>query len=177
MKVFAVYVDDEPGVLNRVTSLLRRRGYNIDSLTVGRTDVPGVSRMTIVMDLDDATARLMEANFYKLVNVLCVEEVTGERPILRDLALIKVTADAETRPQVMQVAEVFRARVVDVSPESLIYEITGPEDKIQGLVEVLRPFGIIEMVRTGQVGITRGPDPIARDPRFVHARIRTNGEE
>ena len=177
MKVFAVYVDDRPGVLNRVTSLLRRRGYNIDSLTVGRTDNPGVSRMTIVLDLDTVATHLVEANLYKLVNVLRVEEITGERPILRDLALIKVAADSERRPQVMQVAEVFRARVVDVSPESLIYEITGTEDKIQGLVEVLRPFGIIEMVRTGQVAIVRGPDAIARDPSFVHARVPTNGED
>lgn len=173
---FVAYVEDQPGVLARVTSLFRRRAYNIDSLTVGRTEVPGVSRMTIVMEADRQTARLVEANLYKLVNVLRVENVTHEPTILRDLALIKVAANAETRPQVMQVAEVFRARVVDVAPESLIFEITGTEDKIQGLVEVLRPFGIVEMVRTGQVAMTRGPEGIPIDPGFVSARVPTNGE-
>ncbi|RMH41223.1 MAG: acetolactate synthase small subunit [Deltaproteobacteria bacterium] len=175
LHTFVAYVEDKPGVLARVASLFRRRAYNIDSLTVGRTDVPGVSRMTIVMEADATTARLVEANLYKLVNVLRVEDVTYEPTVTRDLALIKVRADASSRAQVLQIVEVFRARVVDVAPEALIVEITGTEDKLQGLVDVLRPFGIIEMVRTGSVAMTRGADAIPVDPTFVHARVPTNG--
>lgn len=175
-RTFVAYVEDKPGVLARVASLFRRRAYNIESLAVGRTDVPGVSRMTIVMDADATTARLVEANLYKQVNVLRVEDVTHEPIIVRDLALIKVSADAEQRPQVLQIVEVFRARVVDVVPEALVVEITGTEDKLQGLVEVLRPFGIIEMVRTGSIAMTRGAKGIPVDPTFVPARVRTNGD-
>ena len=125
LHTFVAYVENQPGVLARVSSLFRRRAYNIDSLAVGRTDVPGVSRMTIVIETDDATARLVEANLYKLVNVLRVEDVTYEQTIVRDLALVKVKANAEQRPQVLQLIEVFRARVVDVDPGALVVEITG----------------------------------------------------
>ena len=176
LHTFVAYVENQPGVLARVSSLFRRRAYNIDSLAVGRTDVPGVSRMTIVIETDDATARLVEANLYKLVNVLRVEDVTYEQTIVRDLALVKVKANAEQRPQVLQLIEVFRARVVDVDPEALVVEITGTEDKLQGLLDVLRPFGIIEMVRTGSIAMTRGAEGIPVDPSFVSARIPTNGE-
>jgi len=173
---FVAYVEDKPGVLARVAALFRRRAYNIESLAVGRTDVAGASRMTIVMECDATTARLVEANLYKLVNVLRVEDVTHEPNIIRDLALIKVSANAEQRPQVLQIIEVFRARVVDVAPEALIVEITGTEDKLHGLVEVLRPFGIIEMARTGSIAMTRGAQGIPVDPTFVPARVRTNGD-
>lgn len=176
LHTIVAYVEDLPGVLNRVTSLFRRRAYNIDSLTVGRTEIPGLSRMTIVMESDAATARLVEANLYKLVNVMRVEDVTHVPTILRDLALIKVSVDADTRPQVMQLADVFRARVVDVAKESLILEITGTEDKIQGLIDVLRDYGIVEMVRAGVIAITRGPEGIPADPGFVHAQVPGNGE-
>ncbi len=176
LHTFSVYVEDQPGVLFRVTSLFRRRAYNIDSLAVGRTDVPGVSRITIVMEADEQISRLVEANLYKLVNVLRVEDVTNEPCIVRDMALIKVNATAEVRPQVMQISEVFRARVVDVAPEALVLEITGTEDKLQGLIEVLRPFGIIEMVRTGSIAMTRGAEGIPIDPTFVQARVPTNGD-
>jgi acetolactate synthase-1/3 small subunit len=171
LHTFIIHVEDIPGVLNRVASLFRRRAYNIESLNVGHTDKPGVSRMTIVMEADETTARLVEANLYKLVNVLRVEDVTDLPSVVRDLALIKVQAPAELRPQVLQVCEVFRARVVDIAPETLIVEITGTEDKIHGLVEVLRPFGIVEMVQTGTVAMTRGPEAITIDPHFVPARV------
>ncbi len=154
--IFVAYVEDVPGVLNRVASLFRRRGYNIESLTVGKSGELGVSRMTIVLEADDTTARLMEANLYKLVNVLRVDDVTYANAIVRNLALIKVAVNAEMRPQVMQVADVFRARVVDVSTEALVFEITGTDDKITGLIGVLEPFGILEMVRTGVVAMGRG---------------------
>lgn len=162
---FVAYVEDVPGVLNRVASLFRRRNYNIESLTVGKTETPGVSRMTIVLEADDTTARLMEANLYKLVNVLRVQDVTYVPTVMRDLALIKVSAPAEVRPQVIQVCELFRARVIDVGPEALVVEITGTEDKIVGLVDVLEPFGILELVRTGRVAMTRGGDAIRVAPR------------
>lgn len=154
-RTFVVLVEDVPGVLDRVASLFRRRSYNIESLTVGHTDQEGVSHITIVMNADDRVASLVEANLYKLVNVLEVHDVSNVPAVSRDLALIKVRADHSNRAEVMQVAEVFRARVVDVSPDALIFEITGGEDKIESLVDVLRPYGILEMARTGIVAMAR----------------------
>ena len=152
MHTFAVYVDNKPGVLNRVSSLFRRRAFNIESLTVGHTETPGVSRMTVVVDTDEYGARRLEAHLYKLVPCRRVDNITGvRRRSSRDLALIKVAATGEARTQVMQLVDVYRARIVDVSPESLVIETTGTEDKIDSLLEVLRPYGVIEMVRTGRV--------------------------
>jgi len=153
---FAILVENKPGVLTRVSSLFRRRAFNIESLTVGHTDRPGVSRMTVVVDTDELGARRIEAHIYKLVNVLRVENITRAPAVFRDLAMIKVAASAESRTHIMQLVDVFRARVVDVAPDSLIIEITGTEDKIDGLVEVLRPYGLMEMVRTGRVAMSRG---------------------
>lgn len=171
LRTFMIYAEDKPGVLSRITSLFRRRAYNIDSLTAGHTAVAGVSRLTVVMEADDAEARLIEANLYKLVNVLRIEDVTHQNAMKRDLALIKVKASSEDRPQIMQMSEVFRARVIDVSPTSLVLELTGTEDKIDGLIEVLVPFGIIELVRTGCVAMTRGAEAITVHPHFVQARV------
>jgi acetolactate synthase-1/3 small subunit len=168
---FVAYVEDKPGVLNRVASLFRRRAFNIESLTVGHTDQHGVSRMTIVVDTDEFGARRAEANLYKLVNVLRVEDVTTQASVVRDLALIKVNADGNTRTHVMQLADVFRARVVDVANETLILEITGTVDKIDSLVEVLRPFGIVEMVRTGIVAMRRGASAADNHPPRVAAHV------
>lgn len=153
---FAVYVENKPGVLNRVASLFRRRAYNIESLTVGHTEKPGVSRMTIVVDTDEFGARRLEAHLYKLVNVLYVDDLSASPSVTRDLAMIKVSANLDSRSHILQLAHVFRARVVDVSTDSIIVEITGTEDKIDGLLEVLRPYGILEMVRTGRVAMARG---------------------
>lgn len=151
-------VEDKPGVLNRVASLFRRRNFNIDSLTVGHTQEPGVSRMTIVLDSNRTNAQIVERNLYKLVNVLEVQDVTYTPSVIRDLALIKVKADAEARAEIMQLVNIYRAKIVDVAAGSLIVEITGSESKIDSLVEMLRPFGIIEMVRTGRVAMTRGTE-------------------
>lgn len=159
---FVVYVEDKPGVLNRVASLFRRRAFNIESLTVGHTDTPGVSRMTIVVGTDRDGARKVEAHLYKLVNVLRVDDVTATPAVYRDLAMIKVQTTAETRSHIMQLVDVYRARIVDVSPESLMVEVTGTEDKIDSLLDVLRPYGVLEAVRTGRVAMARGE---ARTPR------------
>jgi acetolactate synthase-1/3 small subunit len=160
---FAVYVEDKPGVLNRVASLFRRRVFNIESLTVGHTETPGVSRMTILVDTDPHGARRLEANLYKLVNVLRVEDLTAGPAVFRELAMIKVATTPESRLQVMQLGDAFRARVVDVAPDSIILEATGTEEKIDGLLEVLRPYGILEIVRTGRVGMVRGLRGVATE--------------
>ncbi len=153
---FAVYVDDKPGVLNRVASLFRRRAFNIESLTVGHTETPGLSRMTVVVDTDEYGARRLEAHLYKLVPVRRVDDITAAPSISRDLALIKVASAGDARTHVMQIVDVYRARIVDVSPDSLVIETTGTEEKIDSLIEVLRPFGVIEMARTGRVSMARG---------------------
>ena len=156
LNTFVVYVENKPGVLTRVASLFRRRAFNIDSLTVGRTEKPEVSRMTIVVDADRDQALRVEANLYKLVNVLLVENVTGKLAICRDLAIIKVPASHTERSPILEIVHVFRARVVDFDTDSLTIEMTGSEEKIDRLLKVLRPFGILEMVRTGIVAMRRG---------------------
>jgi acetolactate synthase-1/3 small subunit len=150
-------VEDKPGVLNRVASLFRRRAFNIESLTVGHTEQPGVSRMTIVVDSSRTDTEKVVQNLYKLVNVIQVEDVTETPAVMRDLALIKVKADGgSTRAEIMQIVETFRARIVDVALKTLMIEVTGTDEKINGLVEVVRPYGIVEMVRTGRVAMARG---------------------
>ena len=149
-------VEDKPGVLNRVASLFRRRNFNIASLNVSRTERPDVSRMTIVLDNEEIDARKVEVNLYKLVNVIDVQDVTNQPAVTRDLALIKVKASPEQRAEVANLASIFRAKIVDVAPDSVIVEITGTEDKIESLLELLRPIGILEMVRTGLVAMMRG---------------------
>ena len=164
-------VEDKPGVLNRVASLFRRRAFNIESLTVGHTEQPGVSRMTIVIDSNQTNAERVTANLYKLVNVIQIADLQNTPVVSRDLALIKVSVDALSRPQAMQLVDVYRAHVVDVTNESLVVEITGTEDKINSFVEVMRPFGIIEMVRTGIVSMTRGAQAVNANPPLVAAMI------
>jgi acetolactate synthase-1/3 small subunit len=149
-------VENKPGVLNRVASLFRRRNFNIESLNVGRTENPDISRMTIVMENTNVDARKVEANLYKLVNIIDVQDVTNQPTVARDLALIKVNAKPEQRSEIANLVNIFRARIVDVACDSVIVEITGTEEKIEGLVELLRPIGILEMVRTGQVAMLRG---------------------
>ena len=154
--IFVVLVEDKPGVLNRVASLFRRRAFNIESLAVGHTDIPGLSRMTIVIDSEKASADRVMAYLYKLVNVIQVEDLSGYPMVRRDLVMIKVKATSENRAEIMQMVDVFRAHIVDVTSSSMIVEITGDEEKINGFVEVMRPMGIIEMVRTGAVAMARG---------------------
>jgi acetolactate synthase-1/3 small subunit len=161
---FIVLVEDLPGALNRVVSLFRRRVFNIDSLTVGRTEKPGVSRITLVVRADANAARLLEANLYKLVDVIDVHDVTSAPVVVREMAFVKL--GAQFRSEVMQMCDVFRARVVDLGPASITVESTGSQDKIDGLIEALKPFGIVELVRTGAVAIARGP--ISPEAAEVH---------
>lgn len=158
MQTLVAYVENKPGVLNRVASLARRLAINIDSLTVGPTENEEVARMTIVAHTDEKGAHRLEASLEKLVDVLLAENISGRPLIERDLALIKVQADQQSRPHLMELTKVFRARVIDVAPESLILEVSGTVDKIDGLLEVLRPFGVLEMVRSGRISMTRGGD-------------------
>ncbi len=153
---FIALVENKPGVLNRVASLFRRRNFNIESLNVGRTENPDISRMTIVMDSEALDARKVEAHLYKLVNVIDVQELTNQPSVTRDLALIKVKANPEQRTEIANLASIFRGRIVDVAPDSVIVEITGTEDKIESLLELLKPVGVLEMVRSGQVAMSRG---------------------
>lgn len=157
-------VENKPGVLNRVASLFRRRAFNIDSLTVGRTEIPDVSRMTIVVDCDKFSVERLISYLYKLINVIQVNNLTTMPSVNRDLALIKVQAGDDNRAHIMQIVDVFRARIVDVTSNSLIVEITGDEEKIESFVEVLRPWGIIEMVRTGLVSMARGGNSLHVEP-------------
>jgi acetolactate synthase-1/3 small subunit len=171
-------VENKPGVLTRVATLFRRRNFNIESLNVGRTENPDISRMTIVVDCADylTDAHKIEANLYKLVNVIDVQDVTAQPAVTRDLALIKVKATTEQRAEINSLASIFRARIVDVAPDSVIVEITGTEDKIESLVELLRPIGILEMVRTGQVAMTRGnATGIRRTPGAIGPKDGGNG--
>jgi acetolactate synthase-1/3 small subunit len=149
-------VENKPGVLNRVASLFRRRNFNIESLNVGRTENPAISRMTIVMDSEALDARKVEAHLYKLVNVIDVQELTNQPSVTRDLALIKIRARPEQRAEIANLASIFRGKIVDVAPDSVIVEITGTEDKIESLLELLKPVGVLEMVRSGQVAMIRG---------------------
>jgi acetolactate synthase-1/3 small subunit len=153
-------VEDKPGVLNRVASLFRRRNFNIESLTVGRTHEAGYSRMTILVDTEYTQPQLVTANLEKLINVVDVQDVTHTPTVSRDLALIKVRANASHLAEISQLAEIFRARIVDVASDSVIIEVTGDEQKIDSLVELIRPRGIMEMVRTGQVAMARGSENV-----------------
>lgn len=149
-------VENKPGVLTRVASLFQRRSFNIDSLTVGRTENSGVSRITIVCDTDNESAGRLTNYLNKLVNIVRVEDITDKPMVSRDLAMVKVSVNAVTRAEVMQLVDVFRARIIDVGNDSLMIEITGGEDKIEGFIETLKPFGILEMVRAGVVAMGRG---------------------
>ncbi len=161
--ILAALVENRPGVLSRVANLFRRRSFNIDSLTVGRTQDDDHSRITLVMEGSRKEAERLELNLYKLINVLEVEHMSESPSLVRDLALIKVAVDRESRREVHQLTQIFRARVIDVSAESMIIELTGEERKIESFAELLRPFGIVEMVRTGVVAMGRGEHTLEHD--------------
>jgi len=149
-------VEDKPGVLNRIASLFRRRNFNIESIAVGHSEQPGLSRMTIVVDGDDAKIEQVRKQLDKVIEVIKIVDITDEEPVARELALIKVRATPSTRGEIIQIVDIFRANIVDVAVDSLIVEVTGDEDKVDSLIELLRGFGIKEMARTGRIALTRG---------------------
>jgi acetolactate synthase I/III small subunit len=156
----SVLVQNKPGVLARTAGLFSRRGYNIESLTVGVTENEAVSRMTIVVTGDDTVVEQVTKQLNKLIEVIKVSDLTKESYVDRELVLIKVTADGSNRTEIMQLVDVFRARIVDVAAKSLIVEVTGDEGKIVALVAMLKQFGIKEIVRTGTLALGRGPKVI-----------------
>ena len=166
-------VEDKPGVLNRVASLFRRRDFNIESITVGHTEQADISRMTIVVDGDDAMVDQVEKQLDKVIEVVQISDLTEERVVAREIALIRVKATAATRGEIIQIAGIFRASIVDVAANSLMVEVTGDEDKIDSLVSLLRGFGIRELVRTGRIALKRG----GVGPLTVKEELRPSGQE
>jgi acetolactate synthase I/III small subunit len=156
----SVLVQNKPGVLARTAGLFSRRGYNIESLTVGVTENEAVSRMTIVVTGDDTVVEQVTKQLNKLIEVIKVSDLTKESYVNRELVLVKVTADSSNRAEIMQIVNIFRARIVDVAPKSLIIEVTGDEGKLDALVGMLKQFGIKEIVRTGKLALGRGPKVI-----------------
>ncbi|ORA37644.1 acetolactate synthase small subunit [Mycobacterium aquaticum] len=153
----SVLVEDKPGVLARVASLFSRRGYNIQSLAVGATEQKDMSRMTIVVSVEDSPLEQITKQLNKLINVIKIVEQDEDNSVARELALIKVRADASTRSQVIEAVNLFRAKVVDVSTESLTVEATGTQEKLEALLRVLEPYGIRELAQSGVVSVSRGP--------------------
>jgi len=150
-------VENKPGVLNRVASLMRRRNFNIHSLAVGETEDPTVSRMTIVIDASKTNAALVERNLHKLVNVIEVQDVSNMPTVMRELALIKVSVDdAAKRGEIKQIADMFQSRVVDVAKDSMMIEVAGEETKVDSVLSILADYGILEVVRTGRIAMARG---------------------
>jgi len=152
----SILTENKPGVLTRIAGLFARRGFNIDTLTVGPTDDPAISRFTLTVDgamhpIDQVTKQL-----HKLVNVLKIRDLEPAETVTRELALFKISADGSQRAEVMQICEIFRGKVVDVGKRSLIVEVTGTTDKVEAFERMVRPFGLIEMMRTGEIAISRG---------------------
>lgn len=154
--ILSVLVEDHPGVLNRIVSLLRRRSFNIDSITVGHSEQPGVSRMTIVVRGESGDVEQVGKQLYKLMEVLKVVDLSDGACVAHELAMVKVAAKPQNRHEILLVAEIYDAKVVDATPSTLMLEATGSEEKIDALLAMIRPFGIRELVRTGPVAMVRG---------------------
>jgi len=156
----SVLVEDKPGVLARIAGLFSRRGFNIESLAVGPTEVPDVSRMTIVVNVEDLPLEQVTKQLNKLINVLKIVELEDVSSVQRELLLVKVRADIETRSHVLETVQLFRAKVVDVATDAVTVEATGSSDKLEALLRVLEPFGVKELVQSGVVAVGRGPRSI-----------------
>lgn len=154
--VLIALVANKPGVLNRVASLFRRRGFNIESIAVGHTEKEGVSRMTIVVNGDPATVEQVRKQLDKVIDVMKIHDITRESMVDRELALVKVRTTSANRSEIIQIVDIFRANIVDVASDSLIVEVTGDEDKLNSLFKLLTRFGIKEIARTGRLAMTRG---------------------
>jgi acetolactate synthase-1/3 small subunit len=157
-------MEDKPGVLNRVVNMFSRRAFNIESLTVGHTDQRGISRMTVVVDGTNTDVEQVVKQLYKLIDVIKVSDVTHDKTVLRDLALIKVSATRDTRTEIVQIAGILGAQIVDLAHDSVIVQMADEEEKIDDFVRLVRPFGIKEMVRTGRVAMARGALNVQRAP-------------
>ncbi len=155
----SVLVENKPGVLVRVAGLFARRGFNIDSLVVAETENPAVSRMTITVDEQDQPVEQVTKQLHKLVNVIKITDLRPGDSIEREMLLVKVKADAGSRSEIMQIVEIFRAKIVDVGNEVLIIEMTGTRDKVSALMDLLSPFGVVELMRTGRLAMGRGKRP------------------
>lgn len=151
----SVLVNDHPGVLSRVAGLFTRRGFNIASISVGPSELPDISRITIVAEADTVTVEQITKQLHKLIDVVKISDITAEESVGRILALIKVNTDAKTRPEIMQIVDIFRAKIVDVAEKAVIVEITGDEEKITAIMKLLKPYGIKELVQTGQIAMVR----------------------
>ena len=149
-------VEDKPGVLNRMASLFRRRGFNIESIAVGHSEIPHLSRMTIVVDGTNTVVEQVRKQLDKVIDVVRVFDITNSEMVTRELALIKVKATSTTRSEIMQIVDIFRANIVDVGNDSVTVEVTGDEEKIDSLFNLLRGFGIKELTKTGRIAMTRG---------------------
>jgi acetolactate synthase I/III small subunit len=160
----SVLVENKPGVLARIAALFARRGFNIDSLAVGETEEPSVSRMTIVVSVEHKPLEHVTKQLHKLINVLRIAELPHGDSVERELALIKVGVGPRSRAEVLEIVEIFRAKVVDVDPDSLMIEATGTPEKVRALEELLRPFGVIELARTGRVALGRGAKGLKAAP-------------
>ncbi|MBI2873515.1 MAG: acetolactate synthase small subunit [Firmicutes bacterium] len=152
----AVLTENTPGVLTRVAGLFARRGFNIESLAVGVTEHPHISRMTVVVDGDDRVIEQVTKQLHKLINVIKITDISEDQAIERELVLIKVSAEPATRSEISEIVNIFRAKIVDVAPKTLVIEATGDEDKVEAIIQLLKPFGIREVVRTGKVAMVRG---------------------
>lgn len=155
--VLAVIVENKPGALTRVSGLFSRRGFNIENIAVGETVTPGISRMTITVDGDEKLIEQVIKQLHKLINVIKVNNLSSEPSVMRELMLIKVKAEVGSRSDIQQIVETFRGKVVDVSPDSMVVEVTGDEGKMEAIKLLLEHFGILEIVRTGKVALLRGP--------------------
>ena len=149
-------VEDKPGVLNRVASMFRRRGFNISSLAVGNSEIPNLSRMTFVVEGDSRTVEQVTKHLHKLIDVIKVSDISDDNAVARELALIRVQTDTHSRSEVMQIVDLFRAHVIDVASDSVIVEVVGDEEKVDALQNLLDPYGVMEVMRTGIVAMTRG---------------------
>lgn len=154
--ILAVLVENKPGVLTRVAGLFSRRGFNIDNIAVGETAEPGISRMTITVQGDETVLEQVEKQLNKLINVIKVSNLSHEPAVVRELLLIKVKADPRTRTDVQQIVETFRGKIVDVSLDSMIVEVTGNKEKLDAIKLLLQQYGIQELVRTGKIALLRG---------------------
>ena len=173
-RTIVALVEDKPGVLNRIASKWRQRGFNIESLAVGHSEIPGLSRMTFIIDGATHDVDQVTKQLFKVIEVVKIEDVTGEDLIGRELALIRVKADAVTRGTIHDIADIFRAHIIDVAEDSVIVEVTGTEDKIESIYELLLPFGVLELMRTGRIAMTRGG--IGHHLDDGHRRYRSAGE-